>query len=216
MRLYQAEYQIFGGLVYVKVRVFVACVALNDGSVAQCLWDRGGLLRQQAVLLQERLQVHGEEVLPELIGEPHEVTDQVPSFVDEQRGQSALPEQRADADGRAAHAAELHQRVLVRQAQQAAAHGVAARDLRLVDVDHDQRALVLLVQRLQELLAAAELLHPLEALPAAELAAHLFDALHAVLPEEVFVVLVLLEHVVLLHGHLWSETKARRGWFIYH
>lgn len=199
-------------LVYIKVRVLVTHVALNDGTVAKRLGDRGGLLRQQAVLLQKRLQVHGEEVLPQLIGEPHKVADQVPALVDEQSGQSALSEQLADADGRAAHAAELHQRVLLRQAHQAAAHGVAARDLRLVDVDHYQRALVLFVQSLQELFPAAELVNPSEALAAAELAPHLFDALHSVLLEEVFVVVLLLEHVVLLHGHLRKKRENRESW----
>lgn len=196
-------------LVYIQVRVFIAHVGLDDGSITNRLRDDGGLVGQQAVLLQQSLQVYSEEVFPELVCEPHEVPDQVPSFVNEQSGQSTASEQCAGADGRAAYAAELDQRVFLRQTHEAAAHGLAARDLRLVDVDHDQSTFVLLVQSLQEVLSAAELIDLREAFATAELAPHLFNALHAVVLEEVFIILLFLEHVVLLHGHLLGRHRDK-------
>lgn len=197
-------------LVDIEVGVLVTHGALDDGSVAKRLWHAGLLVGQQAILLQQRLHVHGEEIVPELVRQPHEVPDQIPAFVNQQGGQSAVPEQGAGADGRAADAAELDQRVLLGQAHEAAAHGLAARDLRLVDVDHHQRAPVLLVQSLQEVFAAAELVDLCEAFATAELTPHFFDALHAVMLQEVFIVLFFLKHVVLLHGHLWTHTLTLR------
>lgn len=197
-------------LVYVKIRVLITRSVLYDGSVAKRLWDDGRLVGQQAILLQQGLQVYGKEVFPKLVRQSHKITNQVPALVHKQGGQSAVPEQCAGADGGAAHAAELDEWVFMSQAQQAAAHGLAARHIRFVDVDHDQRAFVLLVQSLQEVLSTGQLIDLREAFAAAQLTPHFFNALHAVVLEEVFIVPFFLEHVVLLHCHLWGRQRGER------
>lgn len=187
-------------LVDVQVGV-VAQHRLYDGSVAHhLLAEEGDLVGEQAVLLQQHLHVDGEEVVAELVGQPHKVAHHVPALVDEQRGQGAVPEQLAGADARAAHAAELDARVLLREAQQAASHGLAARHVRLVDVDDDDGVPVLLVQRVQEVLAVVELVDLREAFDAVVVALHLLHALHAVLLQEGFVVVVVV--VLVLEGQL--------------
>lgn len=185
-------------LVDVQVGV-VAQDRLYDGSVADHLLAKGNLLGEQAVLLQQHLHVDGEEVVAKLVGEAHKVAHHVPALVDEQRGQGAVPEQLAGADARAAHAAELDARVLLGEAQQAAPHGFAARHVRLVDVDDHYRVPVLLVQRVQEVLAVVELVDLRKAFDAVVVALHLLHALHSVLLQEGFVVLVL---VFVLDGQL--------------
>lgn len=157
------------------------------------------------MLLQQHLHVHGEEVVAQLVSEPHKVAHYVATLVDEQSGQGAVPEQLAGADARAAHAAELDSRVLLSETQQAAPHGLAARHVGLVDVDDDDGMLVLLVQCVQEVLAVVQLVDLREAFDTVVVPLHLLHALQAVLLEEGLVVLVV---VLVLDCQLggWEQT----------
>lgn len=191
-------------LVNVQVRV-IAQDGLYDGSVADHLLADGDLLGEQAVLLQQHLHVHSEEVIAQLVSEPHKVAHHVAALVDEQSGQGAVPEQLAGADARAAHAAELDASVLLSQAQQAAPHGLAARHVGLIDVDDDYCVPVLLVKRVQKVLAVVQLIDLCEAFDAVVVPLHLLHALQAVLLEEGFVVVVVVIFVLDCQLHKLKE-----------
>lgn len=98
-----------------------------------------------------------------------------------------------------------YHRVLQRQAQQTALHGLAGGHLWLIDVDQDQRVLSFLVNGTQELLPRGDVNHLFKAPTPAQLSPHFLHALQAVLLQEVVVILLII--FVHMKCHLTDEER---------
>ena len=176
----------------------VVLLALHPGNL---------LLRQQAVAVEERLDVGGEELLAEVLGAGQEVPQQIPGLVHQQRGQHLVGEPLAGARRHRVDPAELDRGELGGQAVQAAVELLAALDPGLVDVHHHHGGVVLLLDDLQEGVAAVQLMHALELGPEAELLVHLLHAALAVLLQTCLV--FLLEQFVLLNTYLKPKPQEQ-------